>query len=257
MPETQPDIEVAYFIESRDALVVPRALARHGESVAVSDRFRRRVRLLSQTGDPLQTLELTHEPDDLAFHPRLGLLTTLRPELPTIGSRPADHYLQAATTGSPLAPIPVELASEVFGPRFNHRVAVSADGRFHVLDNEHLALVSYSADGHLTGWAYLPRDVRNALLEAVADLRRDGRTRRYTSIATISKLSSLPEGGLFIATGHEIVRGFVLDSETREAAPIVLRDSSPESRIMSFDGQHAVLVNSVRDLSLHRVTGVR
>ena len=119
----------------------PAALAGIGELVAVSDPYLQRVQLLSQMGDPLRTVELTHEAYDLALHPQLGLLTTLQRGLLTTLYRPADHYLEVSATRSRLAPIPIELAPKASGPRFKHRVAVSADGSVHVLDNEHLALV--------------------------------------------------------------------------------------------------------------------
>ena len=233
----------------------PAALAGIGELVAVSDPYLQRVQLLSQMGDPLRTVELTHEAYDLALHPQLGLLTTLQRGLLTTLYRPADHYLEVSATRSRLAPIPIELAPKASGPRFKHRVAVSADGSVHVLDNEHLALVSYTAKGHLTGGAYLPHDMRNAVLESVAEWRR--KNWPILVMAPISRLSSLPDGHLFIATGYKSIRGFALDPETRDAVPIVVRDSERESRIMSFDGYHAVLVNNQWDLSLHRVIGVR
>ena len=233
----------------------PAALAGNGKIVAVSDPYLQRVQFLSQMGDLLQTVELTHQANDLAFHPQMGLLTTLQRGLWWTLSRPADHYLEASTTRSSFAPIPIEFASEAFGPRFNHRVAVSADGSVHVLDNEHLVLVSYTADGHLTGGAYLPRDLRNAVLEAVAEERR--KNWAILAMTPIAGLSSLPDGSLFISTGYKTIRGFVLDPETREAIPIVVRDSERESRIMSFDGKHAVLANNQWDLSLHRVIGIR
>ncbi len=233
----------------------PAALAGNGRIVAVSDPILQRVQFLSQMGDLLQTVELTHQANDLAFHPQMGLLTTLQRGRWWSLSRPADHYLEASTTRSSFAPVPIDLASEALGPRFNHRVAVSADGSVHVLDNEHLVLVSYTGDGHLTGGAYLPHGLRNAVLEAVSEQRRE-----YWSILAmtpIASLTSLPDGSLFISTGYKTIRGFVLDPQTREAMPIVVRDSERESRIMSFDGNLVVLANNQWDLSLHRVIGVR
>ena len=195
---------------------LPGVLVRDEDEIAVVDQTNGRVTLLTSRGDFVRTHQLGGFLNDVAVHPELGLLV--------VGMEFADHYLGRVTESgqTALAAIPVRFRDEraVFQLPV-HLVATTPDGRIHVLDGKHLALVSYDDVGNLVGVAYLPEPMRTSLLEREAEqIEALGGTSRVLGSQLARSLQVLAGGRLFVRITYLDTMGFVLDLNTLRATPV-------------------------------------
>lgn len=220
----------------------PSVLVRDEDQIVVLDEGHARVTHLTARGDVVHMQQLEGFIRDMAIHPELGLLVA--------GVEFSGHYLSRLIESEqlPFAAKPVELrADPAFFQLPNHLVAVTPDGKIHVFDGRHLALVSYDSAGHLLGVAYLPQEMRVHLLE------RDAETTEALGGPTVvlgselgTVLHALGDRRLFLRITYLDAIGFVLDPESLRTTPVRVPDD-PEWRwlrrtaISLFDGKRLVV----------------
>ena len=196
-----------------------------------------------------------HAVFSFAIHPRLG---TFFPIL----SR--DHYLLRATDEADprrIARVPVAFVTEVEGSAgamglTPNLVAVTPDGTAHVLDDEHLAVVSYDPGNDAAGRiAFLPREMRDWKLEE---------RKRYENVAwsggyeelpspTAGMMDAMPDGRIFVYVWYGATKGYVLDPGTLTATPVVVALDAFQA-IKHLDSRHLVLAGGLTpELVLARI----
>ncbi len=233
----------------------PAVLAPSADLVAVLDRGLRRVYRLTPAGELRETVEITtHYAHHMAWHPDLGVLTTIMGIVP---SPFPDRYLVVSRDDgpTPFGRIPEQFRKlEDGGYQSNHLVAVTPDNGVHVFDNEHLALVSYAADGNHTGTVFLPEEIRTAKLESRAN-NQAAFGAALIGGSSVTDLASLGDGRLFVRISHQTIAGLVVDPGTRQATPVIDRDAKSWRWVVSFT-LNRVVINDTdlgNRLSLHRV----
>ena len=221
---------------------LPWVLVRDEDEVVVLDEGHARVTHLTASGQFVRMQQLGGFIRDMAIHPELGLLVA--------GMEFSGHYLSRVIESekTPLAAKPAELRAEsAFFQLPNDLVAVTPDGRIHVFDGDGLALVSYDRAGHLLRWAYLPEEMRTALLEQSA------RTTEALGGPTVvlgttlgSVLHALGDRRLFLRITYLDAIGLILDPDSLHATPVMVPEG-PEWRWLRdtavgfFDGKRLVV----------------
>ena len=117
-------------------------------------------------------------------------------------------------------------------------VAVTGDGTAHVLDGEHLALVSYDA-GYDTGGriAFLPREMRDHHLEARSQTGNTFGGYEVLLEQTVTLLDPLADGRLFARVRYGANEGYVLDPGSLTATPIVVALADWSQQVVVFRRQ--------------------
>lgn len=221
---------------------LPWVLVRDEDEVLVLDQGHVRVTHLTASGQFVRMQQLGGFIRDMAIHPELGLLVA--------GIEFSGHYLSRVIESeqTPLAAKPAELRAE---PSFfqlpNDLVAVTPDGRIHVFDGSRLALVSYDGAGRLLRWAYLPEEMRTALLE------QDAKTTEAMGGPTVvlgselgTVLQAFGDRRLFLRITYLDTIGIILDPDSLSATPVRMPEG-PEWRwlrrtaIGLFDGKRLVV----------------
>ena len=177
-----------------------------------------------------------------AIHPRLGRFFPIL-------SR--DHYLLRATDDADprrIAQVPAAFVTEVEGSAgamglTPNLVAVTPDGTAHVLDDEHLAVVSYDPGKDAGGRiAFLPREMRDWKLEERKRFENVTWSGGYEELPspTAGMMDAIPDGRIFISVRYGAIEGYVLDPGSQTATPVVVALDVFQS-IAHFDGSHLVL----------------
>ena len=220
----------------------PMVLVRDEDEIVVLDEGHARVTHLTARGDVVRTQQLGGFIRDMAIHPELGLLVA--------GMEYSGHYLSRVIESeqTPFAAKPAEFRAEpAFFQLPNDLVAVTPDGKIHVFDGRHLALISYDTAGHLLSLAYLPEEMRTRLLERDAEATEalGGPTVVLGSeLGTV--LHAMGDRGLFLRITYLDAMGLVLDPDSLHATPLRVPDG-PEwrwlrrSAISLFDGKRLVV----------------
>ncbi len=221
---------------------LPWVLTRDGDEILVLDEGHARVTHLTASGQFVRMQQLGGFIRDMAIHPELGLLVA--------GTEFSGHYLSRVIESekTPLAAKPAELRAE---PSFfqlpNDLVAVTPDGRIHVFDGSRLALVSYDGAGRLLRWAYLPEEMRTALLE------QDAKTTEAMGGPTVvlgselgTVLQAFGDRRLFLRITYLDTIGLILDPDSLRATPMRLPDGPGwrwlrRTAIALFDGKRLVV----------------
>ena len=198
---------------------------------------------LGPRGDFLRvSAHVPHAVPSFAIHPRLGRFFPIL-------SR--DHYLLRATDEADprrIAEVPaafVTEAEESAGAMVGstNLVAVTPDGTAHVLDDEHLALVSYDPGDDAVGRiAFLPREMRDRKLEErkrYENVKWSGGYEELPS-STAGMMEAMPDGRIFVFLWYGAIMGYVLDPATLMATPVVVALDAFQM-IVHFDGSHMVL----------------
>ena len=221
---------------------LPWVLVRDEDEFLVLDQGHARVTHLTASGRFVGMQQLGGFIRDVAIHPELGLLVA--------GMEFSGYYLSRVIESeqTPLAAKPAELRAE---PSFfqlpNDLVAVTPDGRIHVFDGSRLALVSYDGAGRPLKWAYLPEEMRTALLE------KDAKTTEAMGGPTVvlgselgTVLQAFGDRRLFLRITYLDTIGFILDPDSLSATPVKVPEG-PEWRwlrrtaIGLFDGKRLVV----------------
>ena len=221
---------------------LPWVLVRDEDEIVVLDEGHARVTHLTASGRFVRMQQLGGFIRDMAIHPELGLLVA--------GMEFPGYYLSRVIESeqTPLAAKPAELRAEsAFFQLPNDLVAVTPDGRIHVFDGNGLALVSYDRAGRLLRWAYLPEEMRTALLE------QDAKTTEAMGGPTVvlgstlgTVLHALGDRRLFLRITYLDTIGFILDPDSLSATSVRVPDG-PEWRwlrrtaIGLFDGKRLVV----------------
>lgn len=197
----------------------PGQLSILGDTLAVFDWGTGRVSHLGPHGEflrispPVGGFAVT-----FASHPKLGMVFTT-------ASR--DHYLLRATEDDqlPIAPIPAGFRREGRGSASragftSNMVAITDDGAVHVLDGQHLALVSYTPDDESARIAFLPEELRAPLLKDAARAENGSWENELMGVWLVTKLDPMVAGRLFVAVRHGAAVGYVLDTASLTATPI-------------------------------------
>ena len=121
-------------------------------------------------------------------------------------------------------------------------VAVTDDGTAHVLDGEHLALVSYDA-GYGTGGriAFLPREMRDQKLKEMTEAATSFGGKEISLAQWVTMLDPLDDGRLFMRVAHGDSQGYVLDPWSLAATPIMVESDHWSQVVVYFDGRHLIL----------------
>lgn len=221
---------------------LPWVLVRDEDEILVLDEGHARVTHLTASGQFVRVRQLGGFINDMAIHPELGLLVA--------GMEFPGYYLSRVIESeqTPLAAKPAELRAEsAFFQLPNDLVAVTPDGRIHVFDGSGLALASYDGAGRLLRWAYLPEEMRTALLE------RSARTTEALGGPSVvlgttlgSVLHALGDRRLFLRITYLDTIGLILDPDSLSATPVTVPDG-PEWRWLRdtavgfFDGKRLVV----------------
>ena len=159
-----------------------------------------------------------------------------------------EHYLLRASGDDrwPVAPIPPDfrLGARGRGSFTSNLVAVTPDGTVHVLDGRHLALVSYSQDGAAARVAFLPREMREEQLKELTTAEDGTWQYELMGVRMVNKVDPLADGSLFLSVRHGTAVGYVVDTESLTATPIVIGDDwhgLRERNAQYFDGRRLVL----------------
>ena len=221
---------------------LPWVLVRDEDEVLVLDQGHARVTHLTASGQFVRMQQLGGFIRDVAIHPELGLLVA--------GMEFSGHYLSRVIESekTPLAAKPAELRAEsAFFQLPNDLVAVTADGRIHVFDGSGLALASYDGAGRLLRWAYLPEEMRTALLERSAETTEAlGGPTVVLGTTLGSVLHALGDRRLFLRITYLDAIGLILDPDSLSATPVTVPDG-PEWRWLRdtavgfFDGKRLVV----------------
>ena len=183
-----------------------------------------------------------HAVFSFAIHPQLGRFFPIL-------SR--DHYLLRATDDADprrIAQVPAAFVTEVEGSAgamglTPSLVAVTPDGTAHVLDDEHLAVVSYDPDDDAVGRiAFLPKEMRDWKLEERERYDNVTWSGGYEELpsSTAGMMDAIPDGRIFVSLWYGATMGYVLDTGTLTATPVVV-DLDVFQSIAHFDGSHLVL----------------
>lgn len=198
-------------------------------------------------GDFLRvSAHVPHAVYSFAIHPRLGRFFPIL-------SR--DHYLVRATDETDpqlVAQVPAAFVTEVEGSAgamglTPNLVAVTPDGTAHVLDDEHLAVVSYDPGDDASGRiAFLPREMRDWKLEERKRYDNVTWSRGYEELpsSTAGTMEAMPDGRIFISVRYRATQGYVLDPGTLTATPVVVTLDSFQM-IARFDGRYLVLAGGL------------
>ena len=198
---------------------------------------------LGPQGDFLRvSRHVPHAVFSFAIHPRLGRFFPIL-------SR--DHYLLRATDDAlpeRIAQVPAAFVTEVEGSAgamglTPNLVAVTPDGTAHVLDDEHLAVVSYDPGDDAVGRiTFLPREMRDWKLEERKRYENVTWSGGYEELpmSTAGMMDAMPDGRIFISFGYGATKGYVLDPGSQTATPVVI-DLDAFQLIAHFDGSHLVL----------------
>jgi len=220
----------------------PRVMVRDEDEIVVLDEGHARVTHLTARGEFVRMQQLGGFIRDMAIHPELGLLVA--------GMEFSGHYLSRVIESeqTPFAAKPVEFRTDpaVFQVP-NDLVEVTPDGKVHVFDGRHLALVSYDSAGHLLGVAYLPQEMRLQLLEQDAETTEAlGGPMVVLGSELGTVLHALGDHRLFLRITYLDAMGFILDPDSLRATPVRVPDD-PEWRwlrrtaISLFDGKRLVV----------------
>ena len=167
---------------------------------------------------------LRASPNDVAWHPELGLLV--------VDSGSPDHYLSRFDGSGqvPLAQIPSAFRADaavgqiVFSMRTD-LVAVTPEGMIHVFDGTHLALVTYAPDGTSIHANFLPEPARSEELRQDAERREAfGGPSVVLPSEMATSLQPLADGRLFVGVSMGEATGYVLAPGTAEATPVVFAE---------------------------------
>ena len=221
----------------------PGQLAMVGDTIAVLEMGSGgRVFYLGPQGDFLRVSgHVGHPVESIAIHPDSGRFFPIL-------SR--EHYLVRATEDQEpqqIARVPAVFLPEIKGSAgiagmTPNLVAVTGDGTAHVLDGEHLALVSYDA-GYDTGGriAFLPREMRDHHLEARSQTGNTFGGYEVLLEQTVTLLDPLADGRLFARVRYGANEGYVLDPGSLTATPIVVALADWSQQVVYFDGRLLVL----------------
>ncbi len=202
----------------------PSQLSMLGDTMGIFDMSTGRVSYLGPQGDLLRVSEPAGRyAMAFAVHSDLG-------EFFPILSR--GHYLLRAAEDRRwlVAPIPVDFRPEIQGPAglagmTSNLVAITQDGIVHVLDGRHLALVSYDLDESPVRIAFLPRELRDPLLEEQRELGGTFGGRELLLVRMVNHVGILVDGRVFVSVRHGTTVGYVLDPASVTASPIVVDDN--------------------------------
>ena len=221
----------------------PFQIALAEDRVVVLDVGLSRVSFLSPGGSFIESVPVQGNPNDLAYHPELGLLV--------VGDAFPNHYLMRVRAGdhTPFAPIPVELRPDPAGP-FQSRtdiVTVTPDGGVHILDGRELALVSYTDQGELTGIRFLPARYRSdVLLDRASWVKAIGGPEVSLGSHILYGLQPLSEDRILVGAGGDPeLMGYVFDLEELAALPVLKPDELRVRPRLVFRGENVAF--SFRD----------
>ena len=211
-----------------------------GDTLAVYDWGTGRVSYLAPNGDFLrisQPFPVGGIGTTFASHPESGIVFTT-----AVG----EHYLLRASEDDqwPVAPIPADFRPGTSGRFTSNLVAVTQDGTVHVLDGRHLALVSYSPDGSAARVAFLPRELREQHLKELTAAENATWQDELMGVWIVTKVDPLADGSLFLSVRHGTAVGYVVDTASLTATPIVIGDDWRGLRDRNatyFDGRRLVL----------------
>ena len=211
-----------------------------------------RVTYLGPQGDFLRVSgHVGHPVMSVAIHPDSGRFFPIL-------SR--EHYLVRDTEKEGprrIARIPAAFVPEIEGSAglagmTPNLVAVTADGAAHVLDGEHLALVSFSPDEDHDGLiALLPREMRDQKLRERSEAGSTLGGHEVLTTQTVMRLDALADGRLFASVRYDTSRGYVLNpaSLTATAIDLPLDDWPDEwqvwSLVLYFDGRNLILTGGI------------
>ncbi|MYA63557.1 MAG: hypothetical protein F4139_03845 [Gemmatimonadetes bacterium] len=231
----------------------PGQLATVGDTIAVLEMGSGgRMTYLGPQGDFLRVSgHVGHPVMSVAIHPDLGRFFPIL-------SR--EHYLVRDTEkeGSRrIARIPAAFVPEIEGSAglagmTPNLVAVTADGAAHVLDGEHLALVSFNPDEDHAGLiALLPREMRDRKLRERSEAGSTLGGHEVLTTQTVMRLDALADGRLFASVRYGTSRGYVLNpaSLTATSIDLALVDWPDEWQVWSFvlyfDGKNLILAGGI------------
>ncbi len=220
----------------------PWHLAMVGDTIAVFEKGSGgQVSYLAPQGGFLwRSGHVGHPVRSIAIHPEFGRF------FPILST---DYYLVRATGDvgpQQIARVPAAFVPEIKGSAgiagmTPNLVAVADDGTAHVLDGEHLALVSYDA-GYDTGGriAFLPREMRDQQLKGMAEAATSFGP-GVSLVQGVTMLDPLEDGRLFMRVAYGDSQGYVLDPGSLAATPIVVDSGHWSQVLVYFDGKHLVL----------------
>ena len=210
-----------------------------GDTLAVYDWGTGRVSHLAPNGDFLrisQPFPVGGIATTFASHPESGMFFT---------TAFGEHYLLRASDDDrwPVAPIPADfrLGTKGRSSFTSNLVAVTQDGTVHVLDGRQLAIVSYSPDGSAARVAFLPRELREENLKELTAAENATWQYDLMGVQIVTKVDPLADGSLFLSVRHGAAVGYVVDTASLTATPIVIGDDWPWLRPQYFDGRRLVL----------------
>ena len=141
------------------------------------------------------------------------------------------------------ARIPAAIAVGLLGA-CDGRAAPSFAEPVHFLDGRQLAIVSYSPDGSAARVAFLRREVREENLKELTAAENATWQYDLMGVQMVTKVDPLADGSLFLSIRHGAAVGYVVDTASLTATPIVVDDDwrGPRERnAMYFDGRRLVL----------------
>lgn len=218
-------------------------LAPANDRIVVLDIGKNDASYVGPDGAFLERAVLGANPNDVAWHPELGLLV--------VDSRSPDYYLSRFDGGRhvPLAPIPATFRTDASDGFFSfwkrHLVAVDPEGRIHVFDNTHLALVTYAPDGMLLHANFMPEPARSDRLRRTAQTVEDfGGPSVVLPNETATSLQPLADGCLFVDVSMGGATAYVVAPGTAEATPVVFTEGYEGKKAWAgayFDGDRILL----------------
>ncbi len=225
----------------------PSRLAGDEGRIIVMDGGAGRLQHLTPSGDFISVAPLPGNARSLDYHSERGLVVA--------SDAYPDYYLVRMSGGEsiPFARIPGALRVAT-GEHYQlpmHETAVSGDGTIHVLDNEHLALVSYGDDGQLLGVRFFPEPARSLRLDHRArTIESFGGRSRVLGVG-LARVEPLPDGRLFVSSrlGGQDPVGYVLDVGDLTAIPVFLSPDYgdggfPRPSDVHFDGIERVVMSN-------------
>lgn len=218
-------------------------LAPANDRIVVLDIGKNDASYVGPGGAFLERTVLGANPNDVAWHPELGLLV--------VDNGSPDHYLSRFDGGRqvPIAPIPAAFRFDARDGNFafwkRHLVAVGPEGLLHVFDNTRLALVTYAPDGTLLHVNLMPEPARSDRLRRTAQTVEDfGGPSVVLPSETATSLQPLPDGHLFVSVSMGETIGYVLTPGTAEAMPVVFAEGHEGKKAWAgayFDGDRILL----------------
>ncbi len=242
----------------------PGQLAMVGDTIAVLEMGSGgRVSYIGPQGNFLRVSgHVGHPVGSIAVHPDSGRFYPILAR---------EHYLMRVTGDEDprqIARVPAIFLPEIKGSadiaETPNLVAVTEDGTVHVLDGEHLALVSYDGSDDTGGRiALLPMEARNRLLEERSQTGKTFGGYELLLEQTVTRLDPLADGRLFARVRYRASEGYVLDPGSMTATPIVVSLADWRQRVVYFDGRLLVLgggltpelVLATTELAPHPKTG--